>query len=232
MIVYNGKSLTDFACHVDELDSLVRPDWDTTKIEIPGRNGDLTLSNGRFKNVTLSYDCMIAKDFLSNYASLLAFLKQDANYHKLETDSEKDTFRMATVADISDPKIGAWFQRGTFTLKFDCKPQRFLKSGNDSFEIKNGSSFFNQYLFPTFPILRVYGWGTIKINNYQLLLNKDTTTPYIDIDCDLKDAYYGSLNRNSFLEITSWPMLDPGNNVVELGDNIEKVEITPRWWTI
>lgn len=232
MIVFNGKSLSDFACHVDELDSLVRPDLDVSKIEIPGRNGDLTFSNGRFKNVTLSYDCMIAKDFTANYAALLSFLKQDSNYHKLEADAEKDTFRLAIINDVSDPKIGAWFQRGTFTLKFDCKPQRFLKSGNNPFEVKNGATFYNPYFFPALPILRVYGWGTIKVNNYQLLLNQDTTTPYIDIDCDLKDAYYGSLNRNSFLEVADWPVLDPGDNTVTFGSNIEKVEITPRWWTI
>ena len=107
-----------------------------------------------------------------------------------------------------------------------------MKSGEDPFRVQNGSSFYNQYLYPALPILRVYGWGTVRINGYELLLNEDTVDPYVDIDCDLRDAFYGKENRNSFLEVKSWPVLDPGENIVSLGENITKMEITPRWWTI
>lgn len=232
MIVFNGKSLSDFGCHVDELKSLDRPEWDVSKVEVPGRNGELTFSNNRFKNITLEYDCMIEKDFNANYRALMAFLMQDSNYHRMEADAEKDTFRLARVNTPPEPDVSPWFQRATFKLSFDCKPQRFLKSGEDSFEVSNGSSFFNPYLYAALPILRVYGWGTVKINSYSILVQKDDTSDYIDIDCDLKDAYYGANNRNTFIEVTDWIKLDPGENTVTLGDNITKLEITPRWWTI
>ena len=232
MIIFNGKSFRDFGCHVDELESLSRPEWDTTSVEVPGRNGTVTYSNGRFKNIELSYDCMIDKDFGLNYAGLLAFLQSDSSYHRMEADAEKETFRMARVKNITSLKVDQWFQRATFTVEFDCKPQRFLKSGEDPFRVQNGSSFYNQYLYPALPILRVYGWGTVRINGYELLLNEDTVDPYVDIDCDLRDAFYGKENRNSFLEVKSWPVLDPGENIVSLGENITKMEITPRWWTI
>lgn len=232
MIIFNGKSFRDFGCHVDELESLTRPEWDTTSVEVPGRNGTVTYSNGRFKNIELPYDCMIDKDFSTNYAGLLAFLQRDSSYHRLEADAEKETFRMARVKSITSPKVGAWFRRATFTVKFDCKPQRFLKSGEDPFQVQNGSSFYNPYHYQALPILRIYGWGTIKINEYELLLNESKADPYVDIDCDLKDAFYGAENRNSFLEVKSWPVLDPGENKVLLGEHITKMEITPRWWTI
>ena len=85
MIIFNGKSFRDFGCHVDELESLSRPEWDTTSVEVPGRNGTVTYSNGRFKNIELSYDCMIDKDFGLNYAGLLAFLQSDSSHHKPES---------------------------------------------------------------------------------------------------------------------------------------------------
>lgn len=232
MIVFNGKSLTDFGCCADELDSLKRPEWDVTKQEIPGRSGALTFSNGRFKNITLSYDCMVWKNALKNYEGLLAFLAQDSSYHRLEAEAEKETFRMARFESVTGQKPSAYFSRIAFTLNFDCKPQRFLKSGEETLEAQNGSSFYNPTLYAAKPLLRVYGWGTVGINGRRLLLNQDETAPYTDIDCDLKDAFYGANNRNSFLEVTDWPELNPGENVVELGQNIKKIEITPRWWTI
>lgn len=231
-IYFNGRNLRDFGCLSDELDSLVRPEPDITTVKVPGKNGTVTFSNGRFENVNIKFDCIIPHDFYTNYAALMAFLRKDADYHHLDGNAEKDFFRTGRFKSVSAPKISEWFQRGTFTLTFDCKPQRWAKDGQDWMMAASGAKIYNRFLFPALPLLRVYGWGTVEIQGRKILINEDDTTPYIDIDCDLKDAYYGSYNRNSFIEVTDWPQLDPGENTVTLGDKVTKLEMIPRFWTI
>ena len=128
-IVFNGRSLADFKCLVDERSSLVHPEMDMQKVEVPGRNGDLYLSNHRYKNLTITYSCMIDKTFYENYNPLMSFLLQDGEYHRLEGNAEKEFFRMARFTKSSDPVVGDFFQRGTFKLSFDCKPQKWRKDG-------------------------------------------------------------------------------------------------------
>lgn len=233
MIYFNGKNLTDFGCYSDELDSLQRPEWDFDEVEVPGRNGTLTFSNGRLKNIDVSYDCMIAKDFATNYAGLMAFLQQDPEYHRLEGFAEKDSFRMARFKDSSDPKVSPWFQRATFSLAFDCKPQRFLKSGEVKIEVKSGESLYNQYLFNSQPFIRVYGYGTLYVGHYAVTIS-DYKMSYIDLDCETMDAYNGTTNLNAYVSMPSdnFPVLVPGENGIRAEGHITKIEITPRWWTV
>lgn len=231
-IVFNGCSLADFRCLADERSSMVHPEIDMQKVEVPGRNGNLYLSNHRYKNLTITYSCMIDKTFYENYAPMMSFLLQDGEYHRLEGNAEKDFFRMARFTKSSNPVVSDYFQRGTFNLTFECKPQKWKKGGERPIDFTRGGVLYNEFLYPAAPILRIYGWGTVRINDYELLLNEDTADPYVDIDCDLRDAFHEKENRNSFLEVKSWPVLDPGENKVLLGEHITKMEITPRWWTI
>ena len=45
------------------------PEMDITTVEIPGRNGDLTISNNRFRNITVEYPAFIRKQFRHNAAA-------------------------------------------------------------------------------------------------------------------------------------------------------------------
>jgi phage-related protein len=56
---------------------------------------------------------------------------------------------------------------------------------------------------------------------------------YTDIDCEIMDAFKGSVNCNSNIQTTDnkFPVLRSGdNNITKTG--ITRLEITPRWWTV
>lgn len=231
MINFNGKNLIDFGCHTDELDSLTRPQRDTSSVEIPGRNGTLTFSNNRFKNVTLSFNCMIDKDFERNYAALMAFLLQDDEYHRLEGYAEKETYRMAKLSSAPKTDTSAWFQRATFTLDFDCKPQRFLKSGKEVKTFTAAGTLKNPTLFTALPLIRAYGTGNFSVGGITVKIT--SADSYTDIDCDMQEAYKGTTNCNGNITLTDgeFPSLKEDVNEITM-TGITKLEITPRWWTI
>lgn len=81
------------------------------------------------------------------------------------------------------------------------------------------------------PLIRVYGKGIVQIGKQTIEILK-APTEYIDIDCDIQDCFEGTVNRNSYVSLTDFPVLGPGSNGITLGTGITKVEITPRWWIL
>ena len=65
-IIFNGKSFMDYGVYISGDGTFNAPERDTTKIEIPGRNGTLTVDKGRYKNLPVKYPAFIVHDFNAN----------------------------------------------------------------------------------------------------------------------------------------------------------------------
>ena len=122
---YNGRSSLEFNTKISGNGTFAAPQRDIEKQEVPGRSGDLLIDNGKFKNITIPYEAYITEDFDHSIAALRAFLLSTAGYQRLEDTYHPDEFRMAAYAGPFDPKVHA-VSSGSFTLEFDCMPQRFL----------------------------------------------------------------------------------------------------------
>jgi predicted phage tail component-like protein len=133
--VFNGKKSSDFNvwCSGDGLYRL--PERDVEYISVPGRNGDLVVDNGRWQNVAVTYSCFIPKNFREHYADLVSWLASQKGYGKLEDARHPEFYWLARMDADVDPKMVVADDSGTFTLTFNCKPQRFLKSGEIPVEI-------------------------------------------------------------------------------------------------
>ena len=133
--VFNGKKSSDFNvwCSGDGLYRL--PERDVEYIAVPGRNGDLAVDNGRWMNVEVTYSCFIPKHFREHYSDLVSWLASQKGYGRLEDARHPEFYWLARMdADVA-PKMVFPDDSGTFTLTFNCKPQRFLKSGEIPVEI-------------------------------------------------------------------------------------------------
>lgn len=130
---YNGRNCRDFNCYKTQPINFPTPAKDFDLIEVPGRNGDIILDNGHYKNVEIVIECFIDGDFLTYYDAFRAFLMSDHDYHKLVDSLYPDEYRLACVrnveAKIKTPK------RGTVEITMSCQPQRFLKSGDLEIEL-------------------------------------------------------------------------------------------------
>ena len=52
---------------------------------------------------------------------------------------------------------------------------------------------------------------------------------YVEVDSELMSAYKGSTLCNDKVLFTSFPVLEPGDNTIQVSAGITKVEIIPRW---
>lgn len=136
-------------------------------IQIPGRQGLFAQDEGTFNNITVAYPAGMFDRDQQQFAATIAQLRTNygkaVGYKRLEDDYNPDEYRMAIFKDgLEVEPIDA---AGTFTLTFECKPQRWLKSGET---YTTATSLTNPTQFPASPIFRVQGYGTIQ-NNGELL---------------------------------------------------------------
>lgn len=236
-IVFDGQNLADWGVHISGDNTFGAPERDVDEIEIPGRDGSISFDNGRFKNIDITYDGSLLgedpEDYLIKLQQVRSFLCSRKGYKRLEDSYRVDEFRLAKFVDGLDPD-GVMLTGSTFDLKFNCKPQRFLKSGEEILTMTSTGSVFNFTNFTAKPLIRVWGSGTFSVGNNKVTITKPSTVEYVDIDSDMQDCYSDSQNCNGdvVLNNVEFPVFEPGENIVTIETGITKIEITPRWYIV
>lgn len=226
--VFNGVSSKEFGALVSGYDTFNTPERDESVVDVPGRNGSIVFDNGRWKNTPIAYKALIYKDFDRNYAALSNFFASISGYHRLEDTMEPDVFRIARRTGEIEQKMHGNYDASGFVIHFDCKPQKFFKSGEAAVEYTDDGSIYNPTQYTALPLIRVYSAGTLQIGSDTLIISN--VDGYVDIDCDLQNAYKGAVNCNSNVS-GSFPKLVAGENNIVL-NTISKIDIIPRWWTL
>lgn len=218
--------------YVDASLSFNKPEKDVETYRVPGRNGDLVIDYGTWHNIVISYPCYIKGNFDTAFNDLCQTLGSLKGYHKIECTNDSTHFRLGRVIVPMTPDATAYNKNGFFNLSFDCKPQRFLTSGETEV-IKNATgTISNPTLFDAKPIIRVYGNGTVTVNGTGITLTNNTG--YTDIECEAMSCYYGTTSRNKDVTFSTndFPVLSPGSNTLTFGTGITQLRITPRWFEL
>lgn len=233
LFVFDGKSSKEFGIALTGSGVYDAPKRDYDSISIPGRNGNITLDNGRYNNITLTYKANVVRKFGENIDSFRAFALSRKGYCRLEDTYHPDEYRMAMYAGPFQVDAGFLNRWGEFDIEFDCKPQRFLKSGEMPVEIPAGSTvkIMNPTYYDARPMIRCTGTGDFIFGNDTISVN--SLTSYVDIDCDTQDAFEGTINRNPDIEVAlgHWPVFEPGETGIT-NNTSGLITIIPRWWTI
>ena len=144
------------------------PERNVELVEIPGRNGAYALDKGNFNNIEVTYPAGIFADTEADFAKAVSdlrnFLCSKSGYCRLEDDYNSGEYRMAVYKsglDVSHDMLIA----GEFNIVFECKPQRFLTSGETAVAVANNGTINNPTLFKSKPVLKVQGYGSIGINS-------------------------------------------------------------------
>lgn len=129
----NGRSSADWGIVASNDNGFDAPERDVSAIEVPGRNGELHIDNGRWRNIDVTYnDCVIERDFTERFGDFRAFCARQRGYQRLEDTFHPDEYRLADMTQgIKVEKLGTRYNAGRFDITFNCKPQRFLKSGEE-----------------------------------------------------------------------------------------------------
>lgn len=236
--MFNGKSSKDVGIEVETFPTYDVAEKEFEVIHVPGRNGDVVIDTKTFKNVNAQYKVSIAAYKLSYHQKMrkvAEWLHSSPGYTILEDSYTPDFFRYAYYKDsVSIENL--FDEAGRATIKFICKPQKFLKSGRFPVTFSSSGTIQNGTGYDALPLITVHtdnteGSVTIGDVTFTILAGSGTT---VMVDSELQDAYFGSSNRNSFIRLDDgeFPPIKPGLSSIVISGGIQSIDIVPRWWTV
>lgn len=165
---FDGVSSRTYGVYITGAAVYNAPQRDVEMIAIPGRNGSFALDKGRFENIEVSYPAGIFADAESDFAEAVSdfrnFLCSRNGYVRLQDEYNPNEYRLAVYKSGLEVEP-ALLRAGEFEIVFECKPQRYLTSGETAVTVTSGDTITNPTLFEASPKLQVYGYGGIDINN-------------------------------------------------------------------
>lgn len=238
IIIFNGESSEDYHIVVENTPDYDHPEKDYDVTHVPGRNGDIVVDNGSYKNTSRSYDIAFydrtKPTFVSTAEGVAQWLHAPSGYARLEDTYEPEWYRMAYFVDSGD-LTNLLDTAGRATISFKCKPQRFLKSGDIIHTIKtSGTTLRNPMAFTSLPIITVHGSGTGVLSIGDSTISITKITDGMIIDSELQDVYYNTTNLNGVIKFTNgvFPELTPNINTITFSGGITSLEVVPKWWTL
>lgn len=135
-LTYNGMKSTDLGVYVTGAGSFDAAEMDADKYEIAGRNGDLIIPKNRYKNIVVTYPAFIPKAFQEKAQSIRNWMRRAKAYARLEDTYDMEHYRLGLASGIQSFEPVNRNEASNFQLSFDCKPQRFLKTGETPLPIE------------------------------------------------------------------------------------------------
>ena len=193
-LTYDGVDSRDFGVFLSGEGAFDAPARRGEMISIPGRNGSLFMDEGVFENITVEYPAFIGTGyeaiFRNKLGDLRSALTSRGNYKRLTDTYHPDEFRLGVYREGLEVDPKHITRAGNFTMKFDCKPQRFLVSGEETFIFEENGTITNPTLFASSPLIKVTGNGTVAFGNdgeYRFVVSNNPGT--IIIDSEIMEAY-------------------------------------------
>ena len=196
-LTYDGVDSSSFGVFISGDGVFDAPARRGEMISIPGRNGSLFMDEGVFENITVEYPAFIGTGyeaiFRNKLGDLRSWLSSRGDYKRLTDTYHPDEFRLGVFREGLEVDPQHMTRAGGFTMKFDCKPQRFLLSGEVPFIFLENGTILNPTLFASSPLIKVTGNGTVAIGNY-IFNVKDNDTVLI-IDTEIMDVYVPAADK-------------------------------------
>ncbi len=231
---FNGINSKDYGVYITGEAVYNAPERDVEIFAIAGRNGAFVRDNGRFENIVVSYPAGMFGDAQTDFAEGISDLRNalaaTKGYCRLTDEYNPDEYREAVYKgglEVSPEQMG---RAGQFNITFECKPQRFLTSGETKIDVSSGDEVNNPTLFEAHPLLEVSGYGDIDFNGAPISIISSAIgrVPYTPVNQTAPAGTsatfsvaggYGALNNGDAVGILGATLTIAnkwGNNIVDL----------------
>ena len=174
-LIFGGVNSANYGIYITGSGVYDAPERVVERVAVPGRNGTLVIDQDRYENISVEYPAFAfgksRKEFQDKIDAFRNAIASQIGYKRLEDSYHPEEYRMATYAEGLKVDVGPYGGSGRFTLKFNCKPQRFLRDGEHSVAKANGEKIINPTEHSSEPLLVVNGYGDIGIGDYNIRID-------------------------------------------------------------
>lgn len=177
-LMFGGIDSADYGIFISGEGVFNAPERAVEMIKVPGRNGAIALDQGRYENIDIEYPSGTfgadQTDFRVKLRQFVSALKAQIGYQRLSDTYHPDEYRMGIFTEAVEVEPANINTAGEFKLIFNCKPQRWLTSGEEETVVSSGDDVINPTLFDAEPKFAIEGYGTFQFGDY----NVDLHDPY------------------------------------------------------
>lgn len=235
MIRFNGVNSSDLGVFVEHYPPRPIPKRKFQRFSVPGRSGDVLVTEDAWENVTQSYDIYLSaeKTGLPFVAAGVTRWLTQPGYCELSDEYDRESYRLAAFTGPLDLQ-NILNQFGRATIKFDCQPQRWHRDAQRLRSVANGTALVNPTGHTALPLLRLSGSGAATLTLGGATLTVSVTDGML-LDCAEEEAWTESdgviTGRNGDVS-GDYPRLGEGESVIAWMGGITGVQIAPRWYDL
>jgi predicted phage tail component-like protein len=220
--IFKNINSLDYGIVIDEdwLPPIEKAEDDIEYIEVPGRDGVLTVNNGRKKPIYKTIHCV-----LNNHEYKDIVKKWLTGEGELIISNEPDVFYKSRVYGPVQFEY-SFVATSEFEINFICQPWAYLLTGKNKIIINSQDTIINNPGEIAKPLIKIYGNGPVDLILNNKIHKFYDIDEYAIVDSELMEAY----KDTSFIRYYGdFPELQPGENIISWTGNVTKIEITPRW---
>ena len=172
---FGNINTKDFGVVVEGYGNYTAPKRAVEMVTVPGRNGSIAIDQGRYEDGEASFTVVIRGktqyEFAKKVSDFRNAIISQLGFQRLTEEYQPDEYRLAMYSGglEDDPEfIG---RAGKFDVKFVCKPQRYLLSGEDEVTIDSGDTIYNPTPHASSPLIAVEGPGRIELGDQPIQIN-------------------------------------------------------------
>ena len=194
-VTFNGISASSLGLVVQSFPDEYYPERDVEVTHIPGRNGDIIIDKGSYKNDERVYSFACAfngtRTFNSVARSVIEWLHSAKGGYAILSDTySPDVYRMAMFNE-SGSIVNGYDQGTGFQISFTCKPQKYVAAENPTIiQDTNQRTITNDTQNIARPLIQVKRAGTQVVSKFIETTHKKYIKALCYFDAEDQNAWY------------------------------------------
>lgn len=225
---------------------------------VPGRSGDLYIEEAEdaFENYDQQYSVFmdaLAPGLPQVSRGIAEWLLGNPGYQRLEDSYDPDFYRMAVYVG-GEEFINYFNEYGRGTMKFNCAPKRFYKSGEKEIQLENGAVLYSPSTFRSHPIFTILCNSIGRPSGKSPILTiTDKNGKSKDFEIDIASSLHITIDSDRHTAIREGNPDNPDSQPMNVNDRLKNpyenlyldsassiswnqyisdVRVIPRWWTV
>lgn len=138
-LIFGGVNSADYGIYITGEAVYNAPERAVETVSVPGRNGTIVIDQGHWNNIQVTYPAgtfgKSQAEFREAVSAFRNAVLSQLGYQRLTDTYHPDEYRMAVYVSGLEVDPTHYGSAGEFKLKFDCKPQRWLTSGEQEITV-------------------------------------------------------------------------------------------------
>lgn len=225
--VWNNKDSRDAGIWVTKLPSISRAEERVKRVKIPGRSGDVVITEG--EDIYNSYvrECIITVDANKDYTDILSWLRGSGEVI-FSNEPDRKYFARIVGAISFDRTHNSLHQA---TIQFYCQPLKGQYPPESSIDVVDSMEIVNPGDVYSKPIITLVGQGeaSLTIGTYTMSFTNLPGMLIIDCDAEMITAMDDGVNAWNNVWEGEYFRIAPGINAVTISGCTASVAPNWRW---